>query len=137
MYIEVNNKMIQTDDQGFVVDPEEWDHLVAETIARNEGLELTEDHWKVIGFMRQYYDQHHIAADARFVLKHLKESGIDGSVREQLYKLFPYGYVQQACKIAGMRRPRAWSVGWVNRVIEFVSPWAELRKLIQTCGLIF
>lgn len=111
MTLEVDNKIIQTDDQGYVIDPEDWDKSVAEAIARREGLELSDDHWKVIGFMREYYEQHHIAADARFVLKHLRQLGFNGSVREQLYKLFPYGYVQQACKVAGMRRPRAWSVG--------------------------
>lgn len=111
MTLEVNNKLIQTDDQGYVIDPEEWDNAVAEAIAHEEGLKLTDEHWKVISFMRDYYEQHHIAADARFVLKHLKELGVNGSGRELLYKLFPYGYVQQACKVAGMRRPRAWSVG--------------------------
>ena len=111
MTLEVDDKIIQTDDQGFVIDPEEWDKTVAEAIARQEGLELTDEHWKVISFMRDYYEQHHIAADARFVIKHLKQLGFNGSGREQLYKLFPYGYVQQACKVAGMRRPRAWSVG--------------------------
>ena len=30
---------------------------------------------------------------------------------KKLFELFPYGYVKQACKIAGMRRPRAWSTG--------------------------
>jgi len=111
MTIEVDDKVIQTDDQGYVVDPDAWDRSVAEVIARLEGLTLTDDHWKVISFMRDYYEQHHVAADARFVVKHLKELGFNGSGREQLYKLFPYGYVQQACKVAGMRRPRAWSVG--------------------------
>ena len=31
--------------------------------------------------------------------------------RNDLFRLFPYGYVKQACKLAGMRRPRAWSTG--------------------------
>jgi tRNA 2-thiouridine synthesizing protein E len=111
MTIEVHDKIIPTDDQGYVLDPDAWDKSIAEVIADLEGLTLTDDHWTVISFMRDYYEQHHIAADARFVIKHLKELGFNGSGREQLYKLFPYGYVQQACKVAGMRRPRAWSVG--------------------------
>ena len=47
--------------------------------------------------------------DARFVIRCLKQS--HGSGRNRLFELFPYGYVQQACKIAGMRRPRIWSTG--------------------------
>ena len=54
--------------------------------------------------MREYYAEHQIAPDARFVIKHLGE-------RNRLFELFPYGYVKQACKIAGMKRPRAWSTG--------------------------
>jgi len=33
------------------------------------------------------------------------------SAKQHLFELFPYGYVKQACKIAGMQRPRAWSTG--------------------------
>ncbi|MDO9465786.1 MAG: TusE/DsrC/DsvC family sulfur relay protein, partial [Thiobacillus sp.] len=53
---------------------------------------------------------HQVIADARFVIKHLGERyGRDA--QKKLFELYPYGYVKQACKIAGMRRPRAWSTG--------------------------
>jgi tRNA 2-thiouridine synthesizing protein E len=110
--LEIDGTKIQTDEEGYVVDPDAWDESVAEHIAGRYGLSLTDKHWKVIEFMRKYYEEHHVAADARFVIKYISdELGMNGSGRSQLYKLFPYGYVQQACKIAGMRRPRAWSVG--------------------------
>jgi sulfur relay (sulfurtransferase) DsrC/TusE family protein len=51
--------------------------------------------------------------DVRHVVDLLvKEQGSGKkSAKQQLFKLFPYGYVKQACKIAGMQRPRVWSTG--------------------------
>ena len=100
------------DEEGYLVDPAEWNEEIAEALARKEGIALTDAHWAVIRFMRTYYEEHHIAPDARHVMKHLGEyRGPDQADRNDLFRLFPYGYVKQACKIAGMRRPRAWSTG--------------------------
>jgi TusE/DsrC/DsvC family sulfur relay protein len=98
------------DAEGFLVEPRQWTEAVAEALARREGLELTPEHWDVIRFMRAYYDEHQVAADARFVIRHLTER-LGPGARNRLFELFPYGYPGQACKIAGMKRPRAWSTG--------------------------
>jgi sulfur relay (sulfurtransferase) DsrC/TusE family protein len=50
-----------------------------------------------------------VSPDARFVMRHL--TGTFGADRNRLFELFPYGYPGQACKIAGMKRPRIWSTG--------------------------
>ncbi|MEX2241495.1 MAG: TusE/DsrC/DsvC family sulfur relay protein [Burkholderiales bacterium] len=100
------------DDEGYLVDPGDWNESVAEDLARRERIALTDAHWAVIRFMRQYYEAHHIAPDARHVMKHLAVwRGAGREDRNELFRLFPYGYVKQACKVAGMRRPRAWSTG--------------------------
>jgi TusE/DsrC/DsvC family sulfur relay protein len=98
------------DEEGYLIDPNEWDEAVAEELAGREGIDLTQEHWDVIRFMREYYQVHQLAADARFVIKHLEEQH-GTEARNYLFQLFPYGYVKQACKIAGMKRPRAWSTG--------------------------
>ena len=72
--------------------------------------QLDEDHWDVIHFMRDYYDEHQVIPDARFAIKHLS-ARLGAAARNRLFELFPYGYVKQACKIAGMKRPRGWSTG--------------------------
>jgi len=103
---------MQLDDEGYLVDPAGWNEQVAEALARQERIVLSAEHWAVIRFMREYYEQHHIAPDARHVIKDLAEvKGAESKGRNDLFVLFPYGYVKQACKIAGMRRPRAWSTG--------------------------
>lgn len=98
------------DEEGYLVDPAQWNEQVALELACRADITLTDDHWQVINFMRAYYDENQIAVDARHVIKHLS-SRLGSDARNRLFELFPYGYVAQACKIAGMRRPRGWSTG--------------------------
>lgn len=100
----------EIDGEGYLIDPQTWNEEIAQELARQEDIQLTEDHWDAIRFMREYYEEYQIAPDVRHVMKHLSlRSGADS--RNKVFELFPYGYVKQACKIAGMRRPRAWSTG--------------------------
>jgi dissimilatory sulfite reductase related protein len=112
MGIDINGGVIVTDDEGYLVDPADWNEAVARHLAGQEGLELTDEHWKILHFMREYYDQNQVAADARFAIRFLAgELGYGSKARSRLFELFPYGYVKQACKVSGMKRPRAWSTG--------------------------
>lgn len=112
MSIQADGKLVQTDDEGYLIDPGDWDEEVAEQIARREGVELTDDHWKIIRFARRYFDQHGVTVEMRYVLKYLaQELGQGDNAKHRLFELFPYGFLKQACKIAGLRRPRSWSSG--------------------------
>ena len=105
-------KPASTDDEGYLIDPADWSREFAEESARQECIVLTDAHWAVIKFMREYFEQRQIAPDARHVIKVLAAfRGGDREGRNDLFRLFPYGYVKQACRIAGMRRPRTWSTG--------------------------
>lgn len=104
--------LVPTDEEGYLVDPSDWDEAIAEALARREGIALSDVHWRVLRFMREFLDEHQLIPDARFVIRFLAdEVGLGDAARQRLFELFPYGYVRQACKIAGMRRPRAWSTG--------------------------
>ena len=98
------------DDEGYLVDPLEWNEEIANEFASQESIQLNQDHWDAIRFMRQYYAEHQVAPDVRHVMKHLA-TRLGKESRNKIFELFPYGYVKQACKIAGMKRPRAWSTG--------------------------
>ena len=112
MALAVAGKEIPVDDQGYLVDPADWNREVAAELAREEDIVLTDAHWAVIEFMREYYERHQIAPDARHAIRHLADHlGERSDGRNDLFRLFPYGYVKQACRIAGMRKPRAWSTG--------------------------
>jgi TusE/DsrC/DsvC family sulfur relay protein len=104
---------VELDLEGYLVDPEVWDEEVARELAAEENLGLTDDYWPILHFMRAFWREHQVAPDVRYVLEFLAGSeGMDRkAAKEHLFRLFPYGYVKQACKIAGMMRPRAWSTG--------------------------
>lgn len=104
---------VAVDEAGYLVEPDDWSREFASMVADQEGITPEALHWQVMSFMRAYLEDHGIMADARFVLKYLAEElNVDKEeAKHTLFELFPYGYVKQACKMAGMRQPRAWSTG--------------------------
>ena len=105
----VSEEIPAIDDEGYLVDPADWNENLSRVMARQENIELGDAHWVAIHFMRDFYQEHQVIPDVRFVTRHLMER-LGGS-RNLVFELFPYGYVKQACKIAGMKRPRGWSTG--------------------------
>ncbi len=103
----------ETDNDGYLINPLDWDREFSELTAEKENIKLGEHHWMVIHYIQKCFERDQIAVDFRFVVKHLMEElGMNKKdARNYMFKLFPYGYVPQVCKIAGMKRPRAWSVG--------------------------
>ena len=102
----VNGKQVETDNEGFLLNPEDWDRDVAAKLADTIDVKMTEDHWQIIMLVREHYETNHSVPEARILLKDLSERiGKEKATRKYLYRLFPYGYGQQACKIAGMRKP--------------------------------
>lgn len=107
MAIHVNGKTLETDEEGFLLDPAEWNETVAAHIAVDEKLELTPARWEIVRYVREHFETRGTVPEARTLLKMLNERhGKSAATRKYLYDLFPYGYGQQACKIAGMRMPR-------------------------------
>jgi len=107
MAIRVNSLVLETDEEGFLLDPDQWDEQVAQAIAEELGIDMQEAHWHVVRFVREYFEERQAVPEARRVLKALGETfGQERATRRYLYSLFPYGYGQQACKIAGMRKPK-------------------------------
>ena len=109
----VGDSKIHRDEAGYLIDPDEWNREVARVLALEENISLTDEHWAVLNFMRDYLDEHGIAADARYTFAFLAEHNgqTARAARTRFFELFPYGYVKQACKIAGMRQPKNWSTG--------------------------
>ncbi|NNM81059.1 MAG: TusE/DsrC/DsvC family sulfur relay protein [Burkholderiales bacterium] len=104
--IEVNGKSYETDEEGYLVNLGDWNMDVAEYIAKTENLNMTEQHWEVIDFLRKYYDEFQIAPAVRVLTKAIgKKLGPEKGNSQYLYELFPYGPGKQACKVAGLPKP--------------------------------
>ena len=104
--IEVDGKSYETDEEGYLVDLTTWNADVANYIAKVENIDMTEQHWEVINFLREYFEEYQIAPAVRVLTKAIgKKLGPEKDTSEYLYGLFPYGPGKQACKIAGLPKP--------------------------------
>ena len=98
---------IARDEEGFLQNPSDWDRALAYELAAQERIELSAEHWAVIDFIRDFFEQYQTVPETRALLKYLRaQLGPQHATRKYIHILFPYGYGQQACKIAGMRKPR-------------------------------
>jgi tRNA 2-thiouridine synthesizing protein E len=98
--VELEGLQVDVDEDGFIQEPDQWTQELAAVIAHTEDVpELTEDHWKVINYLRDYYQQFGIAPMIR---KLCKETGFQ---LKYIYELFPSGPAKGACKIAGLPKP--------------------------------
>ena len=104
---------VERDVEGYLVHPEDWTPEIAAELAAEENIVLNDDYWPILNFVRDYWKDNKITPDIRHVADHLTQRyGIDKKAgKKHIFDLFPYGYVKQTCKIAGMQRPRAWSTG--------------------------
>ena len=99
----VNGSELDTDEQGFLIEADFGDEVVR-VIAAAEQIELTEDHWKVIAYLRDEYREHGHTPNFRNMLKGLAEV-LPGCDSKALYDLFPTGPAKQGCKVAGLPQP--------------------------------
>lgn len=106
MPIVVNGQSIETDEEGYLADRTQWNEDVAKVLASTDNAELTQNHWEVLNFLREYYEEYQIAPAVRVLTKAIgKKLGADKGNSKYLYELFPYGPAKQACKYAGLPKP--------------------------------
>jgi len=99
--ITAKGKNIRVNEEGFLVNPEEWDKDIADLLAKEEeGIDaLTEDHWAVINYIREYYLEKSLAPMVRKICK------TTGFQLKYIFELFPSGPAKGACKLAGLPKP--------------------------------
>ena len=104
--IEVDGKTYETDEEGYLINLAEWNTDVANFIAKTENIEMSDQHWEVVNFLREYFDEYQIAPAVRVLTKSIgKKLGAEKGNSEYLNSLFPYGPGKQAGKIAGLPKP--------------------------------
>lgn len=106
--LEVKGKIILTDSEGYIVNMDEWSEDFVLAQAEREGLELTNEHWEVIMFLRKYYEEHGVQCEVRKMVKHFKvvwDQERGGST--YLHRIFPRGGPQkQGNRLAGLLRTK-------------------------------
>jgi tRNA 2-thiouridine synthesizing protein E len=106
MAYEVNGAVVEADEEGYITDISQWSPELAAVIAQSENIDMDDDHWEVVNFLRNYYEEYQIAPAVRVLTKAINRSlGPDKGNSKYLYELFPYGPAKQACKIAGLPKP--------------------------------
>ena len=94
------------DEKGYLLDWLAWSPEVARVMASNDEVDLTDDHWIVLGIFRQYFEQYEIEPPMRALVKRVRDAlGENRGNSRHLYQLFPDGPGTQACRYAGLPRP--------------------------------
>ena len=104
--LEFNNKQIETDKQGYLLDSNDWCEELAPIIAEQENITLSEQHREVVHFVRDFYVEYNTSPAIRMLVKAMAQKlGEEKGNSMYLYKLFPKGPAKQATKIAGLPKP--------------------------------
>lgn len=97
---EIEGRKVEVDEEGFLRNSEEWNDEVAVLLAKADNIqEMSEKHWAVVRYIRQYYLENQLAPMVRSLCK-----ATDLKLRE-IYDLFPLGPAKGACKVAGLPKP--------------------------------
>lgn len=98
--VELAGKSFDLDEDGFIQDATDWDVDVARALGPGEGVDdLTEDHLKIINYIRNYFTEFGVAPMVRKLCKETKTD------LKTIYELFPSGPAKGACKLAGLPKP--------------------------------
>ena len=106
--VRVGEREVATDSEGYLRNLADWSEDFARALAREEGLVLTPEHWEVIRFLREYYQEHGVQAQVRVMIRHFSErwDARRGS-NHYLHELFPVGGPQkQGNRLAGLLRTK-------------------------------
>ena len=110
MIFEINGNTIETNEQGYLLDADDWSEEFASELAKREGIELFVDHWELILYFRDYYSEYQTNPTMHTIVRTLgKMKGEhfhnQKAYEKHIYSLFPMGPVQEICKLAGLPMP--------------------------------
>lgn len=104
--LDVNGTIYDIDEDGYLLNIDDWSPEIAEAMAAKDGTELVKEHWEIIHFLQEYYEEYKIAPAVRVLTKAIsRRIGREKGNSKYLYELFPFGPAKQACKYAGLPKP--------------------------------
>jgi len=104
----VDGVEILLDGEGYLLDLDQWSEEFVLVRAEFEELQLTDEHWEIINYIRDYYEQNNVQAPVRDMIKHFKKKwGKEKGNTRYLHQIFPLGGPQkQGNRLAGVRKPK-------------------------------
>jgi tRNA 2-thiouridine synthesizing protein E len=106
MVLIVHERVVDTTEQGFLCNLDDWDESVGKVIAAMHNIEMSESHWEIVYFIRGYYAKFKHLPNARVFTKAIRNKlGEEKGNSLYLHGLFPEGPLKYACKIAGLPKP--------------------------------
>ncbi len=104
--LDVRGQAVVTDSEGYLLDPADWSEEFVRAEAAREGLELSDEHWQVIRFLRNHYETYRLQVSVRDMLRHFRQVwGPDLASNRRLHDMFPRGGPQkQGNRLAGLLR---------------------------------
>jgi TusE/DsrC/DsvC family sulfur relay protein len=95
----IEGRQVQVNEEGFMTEPGEWDEALGKTLAAQIGIEMTDEHWKAIRFLRTDFADQGETATLRRV------SVLGGIPTKQLFALFPQKPAKKMAYVAGLPKP--------------------------------
>jgi len=106
-FIEFEGQHYDTDVQGFLKNRLAWSEPLGRYIASLDNVNLTEEHWVIIHYFREYYEDYNIPPPMRIVIRVFKKAfGEENANSRYLHSLFPEGPTKAASKFGGLPKPK-------------------------------
>lgn len=107
-FVMVNGERIELNVEGYIQDLDDWSEDYVRAVAEKEELELTDEHWEVVRYLREYHDEHQVQCPVRDMIKHFSVVwGEAHGNNHYLHELFPKGGPQkQGNRLAGIRKTK-------------------------------
>ena len=111
MEIEINGKTVETDTQGYLLDMDDWSEEFAAELAKRDGMELFADHWELMMYFREYYNENQTSPTMHKIVRTLGKTKGDHfhnqkAYEKHIYQLFPVDPIHEICKLAGLPMPQ-------------------------------
>jgi len=110
MMLEVNGRNVETDVQGFISHLDDWDEEFARELAERDRVQLYNDHWELIYYFREYYEENMTNPTMHTLIRDLGKKSARfhdrKSYEKHIYHLFPCDPVHEICKLAGLPLPQ-------------------------------
>ncbi|MFA7267955.1 MAG: TusE/DsrC/DsvC family sulfur relay protein [Sterolibacterium sp.] len=106
--LRVGDREIPIDAEGYLCNLDDWSEDFVRALAIMEGLVLTDEHWQVIHFLRDYWSEHQVQAQVRIMIRHFAKTwGPEKGNNHYLHDIFPRGGPQkQGNRLAGLMRTK-------------------------------